>query len=70
MFGQDKRIEKFRDEARQAMHNGQAVHVTHIFGGPNAWGPIIDAVEREGWHLAEWTVDQSIAYPVFRVARH
>ena len=33
------------------------------------WGGIIEAIESEGWHLAEWCVDQSSPYPVFRLAQ-
>jgi hypothetical protein len=71
MFASNKRIDKYRDEARQAMQDGQVVYTTYLPAGATRtgvqeWAGIIEAIEAEGWQLTHWTVDQSYPYPVFR----
>jgi hypothetical protein len=67
-------------KARKARQDGQGVFcallnfpATHpgISSEVDDWSLMVDAVEREGWQLSQWTVGQDKkgkpeAYPVFR----
>lgn len=66
MFSKDKRTDKAHDDAGQARDRGAEVYAPYFYGGHKHWGDLIEAVETAGWTLTHWSVDQSIAYPVFR----
>lgn len=62
------------DEARRAADEGRLIFAARLRSGPmgsvSDWAPIIEAVEAEGWTLAEWAVFEGsngpTAYPLFR----
>lgn len=78
----DAKQEQLGAEARRAVQEGRVIFAPRLntpklqsgLTGPiSGWAELIEAVEREGWTLVDWTVAHDAkgrpeAYPLFRRA--
>ncbi|MBL7494458.1 hypothetical protein I6A60_01855 [Frankia sp. AgB1.9] len=78
----DVKVKKVADEARRALEEDRWVFIVRLntpqrlgdmTGTVGDWAEIIEAVEYEGWALAEWSVSEGpkgpAAFPLFRRRR-
>lgn len=76
---QARQVGLVQQAAQQAAATGQAVFVARLntfarrgnkSGEVLDWGPMVEAIEAEGWALSEWAIGGSTrgpaAYPLFR----